>query len=98
MDRRKLANLARLAPHATGSGPHRGKRRIWGGRADLTRALYLAGFGASRCDPTLRAYREKLQAAKKRTKVAIIASARKRLTILAAMMRDQINYGDKKPA
>ena len=77
LDRRKLANLAGLAPHATESGQHRGKRRIWGGRADLTRALYLAGFVASRCDPTLRAYRKKLQAAGKPTKVAIIACARK---------------------
>ncbi len=91
LDRRKLAGLA---PRATGSG----KRRIWGGRADLTRALYLAGFAASRCDPTLRAYRRKLQAAGKPTKVAIIACARKRRTILAAMMRDQTDYGDKKPA
>ena len=98
LDRRKLANLAGLAPHATESGQHRSKRRIWGGRADLTRALYLAGFVASRCDPTLRAYRKKLQAAGKPTKVAIIACARKLLTILAAMIRDQTDYGDKKPA
>ena len=40
LDRRKLANLAGIAPHATGSGQHRGKRLIWGGRADLTRALF----------------------------------------------------------
>ena len=40
LDRRKLANLTGLAPHATGSGQHRGNRLIWGGRADLTRALF----------------------------------------------------------
>ena len=97
LDRRKLANLAGLAPHATESGQHRGKRRIWGGRADLTRALYLAGFVASRGDPTLRACRKKLQAAGKPTIIAIIdiiaiiACARKHLTILAAMMRNQTN-------
>ena len=96
LDRRKLASLAGLAPHASDSGTHRGRRRIWGGRANLTRALYLAGFVASRHDPTFKAYRQKLQTAGKPTKVALIACARKLLTILAAMMRDKTNFGDKK--
>ena len=41
LDHRKIASLAGLAPHACDSGLHRGKRRIWGGRADVRRALYL---------------------------------------------------------
>ena len=98
LDRRKLASLAGLAPHASESGQHRGKRRIWGGRADLTRALYLAAFIASRCDPAIKAYRQKLQTAGKPTKVAIIACARKLLTILSAMIRDEKDYGENKVA
>lgn len=92
LDRRKLASLAGLAPHAADSGLHRGKRRIWGGRASLTRALYLAGFLASRFDPRIKAYRQKLKAAHKPVKVAIIACARKLLTILNAMIRDGEDY------
>jgi transposase len=97
LDRRRLASLAGLAPHAADSGLHRGKRKIWGGRASVTRALYLAGFLASRFDANIRAYRQKLQAAGKPTKVAIIACARKLLTILAAMLRDGKDYA-KSPA
>lgn len=92
MDHRRIASLAGLAPHASDSGLHRGKRRIWGGRADVRRALYIAGFIASRCDPTLRAFRKRLQDAGKPAKVAITACARKLLTILNAMLRDGKDY------
>ena len=92
MDHRKIASLAGLAPHATDSGLHRGKRRIWGGRADVRRALYNAAFIASRYDPTLKAFRTRLQDAGKPVKVAITACARKLLTILNAMFRDGKDY------
>ncbi len=92
LDAKKIAALAGLAPHACDSGLHRGKRRIWGGRADVRRALYLAAFIASRYDPTIRAFRKRLQDAGKPTKLAITACARKLLTILNAMMRDQTDY------
>jgi transposase len=66
----------------------RGKRHVWGGRADVRRALSLAAFIASRYDPTIRAFRQRLQDAGKPFKVAITACARKLLTILNAMARN----------
>ena len=95
LDRRAIAKLAGLAPHACDSGRFRGRRRIWGGRAEVRRTLYLAGFIASRYDPVLKAFRRKLQEAGKPVKLAIIACARKLLTILNAMLRDQREH---KPA
>lgn len=92
LDHRKITSLAGLAPHACDFGLHRGKRRIWGGRADVRRALYLAAFIASRHDPTLKAFRKRLQDAGKPVKLAITACARKLLTILNAMSRNGQDY------
>lgn len=92
LDHRKITSLAGLAPHATDSGLHRGKRRIWGGRADVRRALYIAAFIASRYDPALKAFRKRLQDAGKPAKVAITACARKLLTILNAMCKNGQDY------
>jgi transposase len=92
MDSRKITSLAGLAPHACDSGLSRGKRRIWGGRADVRRALYIAAFIASRYDPTMKAFRARLQAAGKPVKLAITACARKLLTILNAMLRNHQNF------
>lgn len=92
IDRRAAASLAGLAPHACDSGLFRGKRRIWGGRAPARRALYLAGFIASRYDPRLKAFRRRLQDAGKPPKLAIVAVARKLLSILNAMLRDSRDY------
>lgn len=92
LDRRAIASLAGLAPHACDSGLRRGRRHVWGGRADVRRALYLAAFIASRRNPALKAARERMQAAGKPAKVAILALARKLLTILNAMIRDQRNF------
>lgn len=92
LDRRAIAKLAGVAPHACDSGKFRGKRRIWGGRAAVRRTLYLAGFIASRYDPKLRAFRARLQDNGKPPKLAIVACARKLLTILNAMTRDGKTY------
>jgi transposase len=92
VDRRAIASLAGIAPHARDSGHARGRRCIWGGRADVRRALYLAAFIASRSNPELRAMRTRLQAAGKPFKVAIIALARKLLTILNAMIAQGRDY------
>jgi len=96
LDRRRIAALAGLAPHACDSGLSRGSRHVWGGRAEVRRALYLAAFVASRCDPRFRAFRHRLQAAGKPLKVAITACARKLLTILDAMTRTGQDY--RRPA
>lgn len=92
LDRREIASLAGLAPHACDSGLRRGRRHVWGGRADVRRALYLAAFVASRRNPILKAARERMQAAGKPAKVAILALARKLLTMLNAMIRDQRDF------
>ncbi len=92
LDRRAIASLAGLAPHACDSGRYRGKRRIWGGRAPVRRILYLAAFIASRYDQRFKAFRQRLAEAGKPFKVAIIAVARKLLTVLNAMVRDNRDY------
>lgn len=96
LDHRRIAALAGLAPHACDSGLSRGKRHIWGGRADVRRTLYLAAFVASNRDPRFKAFRQRLQAAGKPTKVALTACARKLLTILNAMVRAGEDY--RRPA
>lgn len=92
IDRRKIASLAGLAPRARDSGLLRGTRSVWGGRTELRRPLYLAAFSASRFDPALKAFRTRLEAAGKPPKLAILACARKLLTILNAMIRDAKDY------
>lgn len=92
MNLRKITSLAGLAPHACDSGLSRAKRRIWGGRADVRRALYLAAFIASRYDPMMKAFRARLQAAGKPVKLALTACDRKLLTILNAMEKSGQNY------
>jgi transposase len=92
LDRRRIAPLSGLAPHACDSGLMRGRRRIWGGRAQVRRALYLSALVASRCDPGMKALRAKMKAAGKPNKITLIAIARKMLTILNAMEKSGQNY------
>lgn len=97
INRRAIANLAGLAPHACDSGHMRGKRMIWGGRAEVRRALYTAAFIASRRDPAMKEYRSRLDNAGKPYKVVIIACARRLLTQINAMIRDGRAY-EARPA
>lgn len=92
LDRRRIAALAGLAPHANDSGHRRGKRSIWGGRDALRRSLYLAALTASRFEPRFRAFKEHLLAGGKPRKVVIVACARKLLTVLNAMIRTGTVY------
>ena len=84
------AKLAGVAPLARDSGTMRGRRTIWGGRAQIRSPLYMAAMSASRFDPRLRAFYEGLRARGKAGKVAIVAVMRKMLVILNARMRDQL--------
>ena|ERR1700678_3767554 len=86
-DRRELAALVGVAPYDDDSGRRRGKRAIWGGRAEVRHALYMAALTASRCNPVLKAFRQRLIANGKTPKVAIIAVARKMLGIIQALIR-----------
>ena len=89
LNRRQLAKLVGVAPLARDSGKTRGKRRCAGGRADVRTALYLAALVASRFNPSIRAFYQRLVGAGKPKKVALVACAHKLLTILGALLRDR---------
>ena len=86
---KQIAALVGLAPRARDSGTLRGKRTIGGGRVTVRCALYMATLSAVRYNPVLAAFYQRLLAAGKAKKVAQVAAARKLLTILNAMIRDQ---------
>jgi transposase len=89
LTRREIASLAGLAPYTRRSGRWIGKSMIGGGRAPLRAALYMAALSASRCNPVLKSFYQRLLFAGKPKMVALIAVARKILIILNAMIRDQ---------
>jgi transposase len=72
---------------ARDSGTLRGKRLVWGGRAPVRAALYMAALVATRRNPVIREFYQRLLAAGKPKKVALTACMRKLLTILNAMLR-----------
>lgn len=94
LDRRAIAALVGVAPMANDSGKHRGRRFIKGGRFDLRRLLYMAAFVAVRFNPVIKAFYDRLVTAGKPRKVALIASLRKLLTILNAMVRTGSKWGE----
>jgi len=85
---KQIAALVGVAPLNRDSGTLRGKRMVWGGRAPVRTALYLSIWSASRHNPLIRPFYERLRAAGKPPKVAQVACMRKLLTILNAMIRD----------
>jgi transposase len=89
LSRREIASLAGLAPYTRQSGRWKGKSMICGGRAALRAALYMAALSASRCNRPLKVFYQRLLSAGKPKMVALIAVARKILTILNAMVRDK---------
>ncbi len=84
---RKISALVGVAPFNRDSGTLRGKRAIWGGRASVRQALYMATLTAIRCSPTMRGFYDRLVAAGKPAKVAHVACMRKLLVRLNAMVR-----------
>jgi transposase len=89
LDRRRIASLVGLAPYTRQSGHWRGKAFIGGGRRSVRAALFIATLAAVRHNPALRAFRQRLLEAGKPKMVALIACARKLLTILNAILREQ---------
>lgn len=89
---KKLAALAGLAPYADDSGKHHGKRRIIGGRAQVRHKLYMAALTVARTKTTLGDFFRRLRAQGKETKVALIALARKLLTLVNAVVRSGVPY------
>ena len=89
LDRRSIASMAGVAPYTRQSGRWKGKSMIGGGRTALRSALFIAALTVSRYNPILKVFYQRLLAAGKPKKVALIAVARKLLTILNAMLRDK---------
>lgn len=90
MSRKQVAALVGVAPYAFESGKLKGKRCIWGGRAPVRHVLYLAAMSASNWNPVLKAFHNRLKTAGKLHKVAIVAVMRKMITMLNAMVRDDM--------
>ncbi len=87
LNRKKIAKLVGVAPLACDSGAFRGKRRIWGGRAQVRSVLYMATLCAIRTNPAIGCYYRRLVEQGKPRKVAITASMRKLLITLNAILR-----------
>jgi transposase len=87
LDRHRIAALVGVAPFNCDSGKLRGKRIILGGRARVRHTLYMATLSATRFNKVIRAYYQRLLAAGKPKKLALVACMRKLLTILNAMVR-----------
>ena len=95
LDRRAIAALVGVAPFNCDSGQHRGHRHIWGGRASVRTSVYMAALSAARCNPILRPFYQRLRQAGKPAKVALVATMRKLLTILNAMMKHQCRWNSE---
>jgi len=89
LSRRRIAALVGVAPFNRDSGTMRGRRTVWGGRASVRASLYMAALSASRCNPTLKRFYQRLTEAGKPKKIALTALMRKLLTILNAILRDR---------
>lgn len=92
LDRRAIAALVGVAPLNCDSGAHRGQRHIWGGRAAVRATMYMAALSAARHNPVLRVFYRRLRDAGKPAKVALVATMRKLLTILNAMIKHQSHW------
>lgn len=86
LNRKQIAALVGVAPFNRDSGRLRGRRTVWGGRAPVRTALYMAALVATRWNPVIRQFYQRLRAAGKAPKVALVAAMRKLLTILNAMV------------
>jgi transposase len=96
LDRKRIAALVGVAPFNCDSGTLRGRRRIWGGRKEVRRVLYMATLGAIRGrNPAIMEMYQRLKAAGKPGKVVIVACMRKLLVVLNAMLRDQAPFQTK---
>ena len=95
MSRKQVAALVGVAPYAFESGTLKGRRCIWGGRAHIRQVLYMAAMSASNWNPVLKAFHDRLTAAGKLPKVVIVAVMRKMITMLNAMVRDDVVWADR---
>ena len=95
LNRRQIAALVGLAPFNRDSGSLRGKRAIWGGRACVRSALYMATLTATRCNRVIQAFYRRLLDSGKPHKVALTACMRKLITILNTMVKNNSAWDEK---
>jgi len=95
LNRQQIAALVGVAPFNRDSGPRRGHRRIFGGRAEVRSVLYMAALSAAKSNPSIRDFYHRLLRRGKVKKVALTACMRKLLVILNAMIRDQQPWQDR---
>jgi len=98
LDRKQIAALVGVAPFNCESGILRGRRIIWGGRAQVRAALWMGTLVAVRHNPVIRAFYARLLAAGKAKKVALTACMHKLLTILNALLRQRTAWNPDPPA
>jgi len=94
LNRKQIAALVGIAPLNRDSGTLRGRRAIWGGRASVRAALYMAALVASRRNAAIRAFYKRLRHAGKAPKVALVACMRKLLTILNSMIKHKTRWSE----
>ena len=94
---RLSAALVGVAPFNRDSGTLRGKRTVWGGRARVRAVLYMGALVASRCNPVIRDFYQRLLAAGKPKKLALTACMRKLLVILNSMLKHSLPWCDPIP-
>lgn len=92
---RQIAALVGVVPYDFDSGKMRGLRCIFGGRADVRRVLFMAAQAAAIWNPDLKAFKQRLRAAGKKPKVAIVAVMRKLIVTLNAMVRSNTKWQPK---
>ena len=92
LNRKKIACLIGVAPLNRDSGRFKGRRMIWGGRAQVRAVLYMSTLSAIRFNPIIRQFYQRLRGAGKCFKVAMVACMRKLLIILNAMVRNQTKW------
>ena len=97
LNRKEIAALVGVAPLNRDSGLFRGKRMIWGGRANIRSVLYMSATCAMRFNPTIRIFYERLRSAGKLHKVAITACMRKLLVILNTMIKNRTYWSTVQP-
>ena len=88
LGRKQIAALVGVAPFNRDSGTMRGRRRVWGGRAEVRAVVYMSTLVATRYHPVIKAFYTRLLAAGKLKQVALIACMHKLLTMMNAMVRE----------
>ena len=98
LNRREISALIGVCPYSRDSGKSRGRRSIWGGRARVRAVLYMAALVATRHNPVILAFYQKLVGAGKPKKVAIVACMRKLLVTINTMLKTDTTWNPKTAA